>query len=70
MRMFYWAAFFGHKNYLKIMIEELRWSPFIKSFKLRSIISGAILGSQVDTVRMLLGEYAYEKIENDQLWEL
>ena len=68
--MFYWAAFYGYQSYLKLMIEELRWSPFIKSFKLRSIISGAIMGSQVETVRFLLGEYKYEKIENNQLWEL
>ena len=44
------------------MVEELKWSPFIKSYKLRSVVSGAILGGQVDTVRMLLGNYQYEKI--------
>ena len=44
IRAFYWAAFYGFDSYLKIMVEELRWSPFIKSFKLRSIVSGAIMG--------------------------
>jgi len=41
------------------MIEDLKWSPFIKSFKLRSVVSSAILGSQVDTVRFLVGGYKY-----------
>ena len=44
IRNFYWAAFYGKRHFLKIMIEELRWSPFIKTYKKRSIISGAILG--------------------------
>ena len=49
------------------MVEDLRWSPFIKSFRKRSIISGAILGKQIDTVRFLLGDYVYEKIAQAQL---
>jgi len=59
MRIFYWAAFYGKKEILRIMIEDLKWSPFIKSFKLRSVVSSAILGSQIDTVRFLVGEYKY-----------
>lgn len=62
IRLFYWAAFYGKMRYLKFMVEELRWSPFIKSFRKRSIISAAILGNQVDTVRMLLGDYTYDKV--------
>ena len=60
MHNFYWAAYYGKQEFLKIMVEELRWSPFIKSFKLRSVVSGAILGGKVDTVRMLLGDYSFE----------
>ena len=42
-----------------------KWSPFIKSYRNRSIISGAIWGSQVSTVRMILGEFKFEnKDEN------
>ena len=70
IRLFYWAAYYGKVRYLKIMVEELRWSPFIKSFKRRSIVSGAIMGGQVDTVRFLLGDYKYEQVEQQQLVEL
>ena len=52
------------------MVEELRWSPFIKTFKLRSIVSGAIYGSQIDTVRMLCAEYSYDKVSESQQIEL
>jgi len=59
LRVFYWAAFYGKDKFVKIMIEELCWSPFIKSFRLRSIVSAAVLGNQVDTVRMMIGDYEY-----------
>ena len=42
------------------MILHRKWSPFIKSYRNRSIISGAIWGSRVDTVRMMLGNYKFE----------
>ena len=41
------------------MVETRKWSPFIKSFRNRSILSAAIWGSQVSTVRLLLGDYNY-----------
>jgi hypothetical protein len=63
LRIFYWAAYSGFKKTLKYMVESRRWSPFIKSYKNRSIVSGAIWGSQVDVVRMLLGDYTYENIK-------
>ena len=65
MRVFYWAAYYGRVDTLKIMVEFLKWSPFIKSFRLRSIISAAILGDQVDAVRFLVGEYKYDQIKQN-----
>lgn len=62
LRIFYWAAFNGFKKPLRYMIESRKWSPFIKSYKNRSIVSGAVWGSQVDTVRMMLGDYTFENI--------
>ena len=62
MRIFYWAAFFGMNRYLKLMIETLKWSPFIKSFRNRSILSAAILGGQIDTVRFLLNGYSFVSV--------
>ena len=69
MRVFYWAAFNGYNKYLRYMILHRRWSPFIKSFRNRSVISGAVWGSQVETVRMLLGDYEYKNIEKSKLQE-
>lgn len=59
VRVFYWAAFNGFNKYVRLMIVNRRWSPFIKSYRNRSIISGAIWGSRVDTVRMIVGNYKY-----------
>ena len=70
MRTFYWAAFNGYNRYLRHMILSRKWSPFIKSFRNRSIISGAVWGSQVETVRMLLGDYQYSNVETAQLEDL
>ena len=67
IRIFYWAAYYGFDRYLKYMVLQRKWSPFIKSFRNRSIISGAIWGEQSETVRMLLGEFEYSKIETEQL---
>ena len=44
------------------MILHRKWSPYIKSFRNRSIISGAVWGSRVETLRMLLGNYDYKKV--------
>ena len=62
MRIFYWAAYNGFNKYVRYMILVRRWSPFIKSFRNRSIVSGAIWGSQVETVRLMLSNYKYENI--------
>ena len=60
MRIFYWAAYNGYKKYVRLMIVKLRWSPFMKAYRNRSIVSGAIWGSQVDTIRLILGEFRYD----------
>jgi len=67
MRIFYWCAFYGEESYLRLMVRTRRWSPFIKSFKNRSAISGAIWGNKPETVRYLLGEYQYDMIHSDQV---
>ena len=62
MRIFYWAAYYGLNKYMKYMILHKRWSPFIKSFRNRSVVSGAIWGEQVETIRLLIGEYEYTNV--------
>ena len=61
-RIFYWAAFNGYNRYLRLMVLHRKWSPYIKSFQNRSIISGAVWGSRIETLRMLLGNYRYENV--------
>ena len=69
-RIFYWAAFNGYNKYLRLMILHRKWSPFIKSFRNRSIISGAVWGSQIETLRMLLANYKYENVSKIQILDL
>ena len=52
------------------MILHRKWSPFIKSFRNRSIISGAVWGSQIETLRMLLANYKYENVSKIQILDL
>ena len=67
VRIFYWAAFYGLNKYVRYMILNLKWSPFIKSFSNRSIISGAVWGEKIETVRMLIGDYIYENSDHESL---
>lgn len=69
MRSFYWAAFYGMTKYLRILIEDYLWSPFIKSYDDRSIISGAILGKQLEALRFMLENYEYEDVNPTSLAE-
>ncbi len=62
MRVFYWAAYHGLNRYLKYMILHKKWSPYIKSFKNRSIVSGAIWGENLDTIKLLVGDYTYTNV--------
>lgn len=53
LRTFYWAAYYGKLDAIKIMIELLRWSPMLPTYKNRDILSAAILGEQPDIVNYL-----------------
>ena len=59
LRAFYWASFFGIKKFIRLMIVERRWSPFIKSFKKRSILAAAIIGGRSKTCRIIICDYVY-----------
>lgn len=67
---FYWAAFYGLNKYLRYMVLSRKWSPFIKSFRNRSIISGAVWGEKVETLRMLLGNYKYTNVSSLNILDL
>ena len=56
LRIFYWAAYYGRVEAVKLMIELFRWSPMIKSFKKRDILSAAILGQQENVVAYLVNK--------------
>ena len=57
----------GFKKTMRYMIVCRMWSPFIKSYKNRSIISGAIWGSQVELIRMMVGQYKFMNITTDDI---
>jgi hypothetical protein len=50
IRIFYWAAYYGRKDAIEIMVELFRWSPMLKSFKNRDVLGAAILGERADVV--------------------
>ena len=62
LHIFYWAAFFGLKKYVRLMLIKRRWSPFIKSYKDRSVLAGAICGRRPKVCRMILKEYEYQAV--------
>ena len=64
-RVFYWAANLGLEEYVRLMILQRRWSPFIKSFEERSIVSGCIIGKQTELLQSILGEYTYEGVDQE-----
>ena len=66
MRIFYWAAYYGNEALMGQLVKDRRWSPFIKSYKNRSIISGAIWGNKTEIVRYLLGNFKFNEIHADQ----
>ena len=44
LTVFFWAAYFGNAKGVKYMIEVCRWSPMLRSYKGRDILSAAIIG--------------------------
>lgn len=54
MRVFYWAAFYGKRNFvIGYMILLLKWSPFIKSYQKQSVLTAAIRGKQTELIRKM-----------------
>ena len=54
LRIFYWASYYGRVNAVEMMVELLRWSPMMKSYKQRDVLSAAILGGQENVVLYLM----------------
>ena len=50
----YWAAFYGLTECVRWILVAKNWSPFIKSYKKRSILAATICGKQVETAKMIL----------------
>ena len=69
-RVFYWAANLGMDEYVRLMILQRRWSPFIKSFEQRSIVSGCIIGKRTELLQSILGEYTYEGVDQESMLEI
>lgn len=66
--MFFWAARFGLRRYIRLMILLLRWSPFMKAFRNANIVSGAIFGKQIKVVREILSRFEFSyKISLSQM---
>ena len=61
LRVFYWAAFYGHNDtIIDYMILYKRWSPYLKSFKKQSVLTAAIRGKRITLVR-LMSNYQFVK---------
>lgn len=59
LHAFYWSAAMGDLCCIKKMINKFRWSPFMKSYKGRTVLTGAIWYDETDIVNEILG-YDYE----------
>jgi len=56
----------GDIEAIKKMINKFRWSPFMKSYKGRTVLTGAIWYDKNDIVNEVLGyEYAGSNPEDD-----
>ena len=65
IRIFYWAAFYGHNDtIIDYMILFKRWSPYIKSYKMQSVLTGTIRGKRVSLLR-LFSDYQFVKKDSD-----
>ena len=65
LRAFYWAAFYGLKKYVRHMIVDFKWSPFIKSWRKRSILSAAIFGQRWRICKIIVEDFKYECLEEE-----
>ena len=66
LRIVYWAAFYGLTEYVRWILVAKKWSPFIKSFKKRSILAATICGKKIETAAMILS-YKYESVGHQVL---
>lgn len=66
LRLFYWASYFGFEADVDLFISNLKWSPFIKSFKKQSALSGAMRGGNIETAKLILS-YDYKSNQPDEL---
>lgn len=51
---FYWSAYYGDKEKIRSMIVDYKWSPFIRAFNKRNILTAAIMGKQDYVVERIL----------------
>jgi len=61
----YWCAFYGRKSMLELMIINLRWSPFIKSFKSQNCLTTAVRGKRFEVVNYIYSFNYTGKNEED-----
>jgi hypothetical protein len=43
-RATYWAAYYGMRSMVKYYIQGLKYSPYLRTFKRRSVLMGAVCG--------------------------
>lgn len=52
---FYWSAFFGKRDKIRSMIIDYKWSPFIRTRRMkRNVLTAAIIGKRDDIVEAIL----------------
>ena len=66
MHIFYWAAYTGEDEFLKdYMLFGLKFSPFVGTYKDRSVLTGAVLGESREVIRLICS-YKYIKTRHGQ----
>ena len=59
MHIFYWAAYYGRKKTINLLIRHRKWSPYIKSFKNQSVMTSAVRGERLELVNAIVLDYEY-----------
>ena len=68
-RIVYWAAHYGQIEIVKTAIQVKRISPFIKCFKQRTMIIGAVLGGQHEVLEYILS-FLYKAWDDEDIHKL
>jgi hypothetical protein len=55
IRIAYWSAFIGRMSVIKAYIEDLKFSPFIRTYNSESILTAAVRGNNIEMVEYILG---------------